>query len=122
MKQEKIDLLREFILNNDITNEAKTSILFGGADISIVSKLPTQNNSFYGDPLFVITKFSKELSWLIFQLKEIFKEELDYFNKYSFYGRLAESANKSISINSENLTTILLAIIDEAEKINKETE
>jgi hypothetical protein len=122
MKQEKIDLLREFILTMDITNEAKKSILFGGADISIVSKLPTQKNSFYGEPLLVVTKFSKELSWLIFQLKEIFKEDLDYMNKYPFYGRLAESANKSISINSENLTRILLAVIDEAEKMSKDTE
>jgi hypothetical protein len=122
MKQEKIDLLREFILTKDITNEAKKSILFGGADISIVSKLPTQKNSFYGEPLLVVTKFSKELSWLIFQLKEIFKEDLDYMNKYPFYGRLAESANKSISINSENLTRILLAVIDEAEKMSKDTE
>ncbi len=122
MKQEKIDELREFILTKDITNEAKKTILFGGADISIVSKLPTHKNSFYGDPLFVVTKFSKELSWLIFQLKDLFNEDLDYMNKYPFYGRLAESANKSININSENLTKILLDILDEAEKMGKETE
>lgn len=122
MKQEKINILREFILTKDITNEAKISILFGGAEISIVSKLPIQKNSFYGDPLFVVTKFSKELSWLIFQLKEIFKNDLDYMNKYPFYGRLAESANKSIGINSEDLTSILLAVIDEAEKMSIDTE
>ncbi len=122
MKQEKIDVLREFILTKDITNEAKKTILFGGADISIVSKLPDQKNSFYGDPQFVVTKFSKELSWLIFQLKELFKEDLDYMNKYPFYGRLAESANKSISIDSQNLTKILLDILEEAEKMSKETE
>lgn len=122
MKQEKIDVLREFILTKDITNEAKKTILFGGADISIVSKLPDQKNSFYGDPQFVVTKFSKELSWLIFHLKELFKEDLDYMNKYPFYGRLAESANKSISIDSKNLTKILLDILEEAEKMSKETE
>ena len=122
MKQDKIDMLREFILTQDITKEAKKTILFGGADISIVSKLPTHKNSFYGDPLFVVTKFSKELSWLIFKLKDLFNEDLDYMNKYPFYGRLAESANKSININSENLTKILLDILDEAEKTSKETE
>jgi hypothetical protein len=122
MKQEKIDLLREIIWSKDITHEAKKTILFGGADISIVSKLPTQKDSFYGDPLYVVTKFSKEISWLIYQLKEIFNDDLDYMNKYPFYGRLAKSANKSISINSENLKKILLDILDEAEKMSKESE
>ena len=119
MKQKKIDILREIILTKDITHEAKKTILFGGADISFVSKIPTQKNSFYGDPLYVVTKFSKELSWLIYKLKEIFNEDLDYMNKYSFYGRLAECANKSIS---ENLKKILLDILDEAEKMSKESE
>jgi hypothetical protein len=122
MKQKKIDILREIILNKDLTHEVKKTILFGGADISIVSKLPYQKNSFYGDPLYVVTKFSKELSWLIYKLKEIFNEDLDYMNKYPFYGRLAESANKSISKNSENLKKILLDILDEAEKMSKESE
>lgn len=122
MKQEKIDILRECILTKDITNEAKNSILFGGADISIVPELPTQKNSFYGDPLFVVTRFPKELSWLIYQLKEIFIDDLDYINKYPFYIQLAESANKSISINNENLTSILIAILDEAEKMIKAFE
>jgi hypothetical protein len=122
MKQKKIDILREIILNKDLTHEVKNTILFGGADISIVSKLPYQKNSFYGDPLYVVTKFSKELSWLIYKLKEIFNEDLDYMNKYPFYGRLAERANKSISRNSENLKTILLDILDEAEKMSKESD
>ncbi len=122
MKQQKIDILREIILTKDITHEAKKTILFGGADISIVSKLPTQKDSFYGDPQYVVTKFSKEISWLIFQLKEIFNDDLDYMNKYPFYGRLAESANKSISSNNENLRKILLDIIDEAEKMSNESE
>ncbi len=122
MKQQKIDILREIILTKDITHEAKKTILFGGADISIVSKLPTQKDRFYGDPQYVVTKFSKEISWLIFQLKEIFNDDLDYMNKYPFYGRLAESANKSISSNNENLRKILLDIIDEAEKMSNESE
>ena len=122
MKQKKIDILWEIILTKDITHEAKKTILFGGADISIVSKLPTQKNSFYGDPLYEVTKFSKELSWLIYKLKEIFNEDLEYMNKFPFYGCLAESANKSISINSENLKKILLDILDEAEKMSKESE
>ena len=120
MKQEKINALREIILTKDISKEAKKSDLFGGADVSIVPKLPDKKNSFYGEPQFVVTKHSKELSWLIFQLKEVFKENLDYLNKYSFYGRLAERANKSIGMNRKNLKKMLFDVLDEAEKISIE--
>ena len=64
-------------MTKDIISQAKKNILYGGADISIVSKLPDQKISFYGDPQFVVTKFSKKMSWLIFKLKELFKEDLD---------------------------------------------
>jgi len=122
MKQEKIDALREIILTKDLRKESNNTILFGGADISIVAKLPDKKDGFYGDPQFVVTKYAKELSWLVFQLKEIFKEDLDYMNKYPFYGRLAERANKSIGLNEENLKTLLLDVLDEAEKMSEETK
>lgn len=122
MKQDKINILRQTITTKDITQEASKSNLFGGADISIVPKLPIQKNKFYGDPLYVVTKYSKELSWLIYQLKDVFNDDLDYMNKYPFYGRLAERANESIRINSENLNKLLLDVLDEAEKMSKENE
>ena len=115
MKQEKINTIREIILNEDIGKLSRNSSLFGGADISIVPKLPDNKDDFYSSPQFVVTNYAKELSWLIFKLKEIFNEDLDYMNKYSFYGRLAERANKSIETKGDNLTTILLDVLDEAE-------
>ena len=122
MKQTKLNELRELIKKNEVTKLSKSTPLFGGADISIVSKTPNINDGFYGSPQFVITKYSKELSWLIFQLKEIFKDDLEYMNKYPFYGHLAERANKSISMNSDDLKKILLVVLDEAEKMSKEIE
>ena len=119
MKQTKLNELRDSIKKNEVTKLSKSTPLFGGADISIVSKTPNINNDFYGSPLFTITKYSKELSWLIYQLKDVFNDELDYMNKYPFYGRLAERANKSIELNGENLNKILTDVLDEAEEINK---
>ena len=122
MKQENINALREIILTEDIGKLSKKSPLFGGADISIVAKLPDKKDDFYGDPQFVVSKYSKELSWLVFKLKEIFKDDLDYLNKYPFYGRLAERAKKSIEFDSENLNNILLDVLDEADIMCKETK
>ncbi len=119
MKQDKLKALREIISKNEVENISIKTSLFGGADISIVSKKPVSKDGFYGNPQFVETKYSKELSWLIFQLKEIFKDELDYLNKYPFYGRLAEKANKSIELNGDNLSKLLNDVLDEAEEINK---
>lgn len=122
MKQEKLKSLRETILNNKVIDASKKSALFGGADISIVSKRPSKTDSFNGNPQFVVTKYSKELSWLIYQLKEIFNNNLDYISKYPFYGRLAEKANKSIELHGENLNQLLLDVLEEAEKMNTEME
>ncbi len=122
MKKDKINRLREIVLTKDITNLSKNTRLFGGADVSIVSKLPDLKEDFYGNPQYVVTKFSKELSWLIFQLKEIFTDELDYLNKYPFYGRLAEKANESIKLKGDNLNTIMTDVLEEAEKMSKEAE
>ena len=120
MKQTNLNELRESIKNNKVTKLSKSTPFFGGADISIVSKIPNLNDDFYGSTKFVITKYAKELSWLIYQLKDVFTDELDYLNKYPFYGRLAERANKSIELNGEDLNIMLTDVLDEAEEMNKE--
>jgi hypothetical protein len=122
MKLIKLNIIREKIINNNFLESAKKQTLFGGADISILSEKPAKKDNLYNEPQYVVTKYSKELSWLIFELKDVFKENLNYFNKYSFYGRLAEKANKSIELNGDNLNQLLLDVLDEAEIIAKEME
>ncbi len=39
MRRDKLNALREIIFKNEVTNLSKKTLLFGGADISIVSKL-----------------------------------------------------------------------------------
>ena len=102
MRQEKIENLRELINTKDILIESQHTTLFAGADISVVTILPVKKSSILGEPQYVVTKNAKELSWSIFKLKEIFSEEIDYLNKFPFYGCLAERANKSIKLNNDN--------------------
>lgn len=63
-----------------------------------------------------INNLNNPSSW-----KEVFKEDLDYINKYPFYGRFAESANMSITLKGGELKDLLLDVLDEAEKMSEET-
>lgn len=73
---------------------------WGGADVIITSKnIKTKNDNIVissqksaPKTRLVVTKHSKELSWLFYELKNIFQKELDYISKYDFYGLLAQKA------------------------------
>jgi len=90
-----------------------------GADVEIHTIEKVNKNSFYPENRFVLTEFSKELSWLFFQLRDIFYKDnlIDFSNKEEFFGRLANAANRYIKrtgtekIDAKNL---LLAVIHEA--------
>lgn len=61
----------------------------------------------------VETVYAEQLSTLIFSLKDVFNNDLDYFNKYEFYGRLADAANSQLQ-HSDNYEALRLAVIREA--------
>ena len=61
----------------------------------------------------VETAYTEQLSTLIFSLKDVFNNDLDYFNKYEFYGRLAVAANSQLQ-HSDNYEALRLAVIREA--------
>lgn len=64
----------------------------------------------------VVTKHSKELSWLFEQLRDIFLDQIDYASKYDFYGALAQSAIDYINENkgNEDPQELLLAVLNTA--------
>ena len=101
----QIDNLKRRIEAVDITMEAKAVKEWGGADVIIKSKLDENTRKWLGDQpqvislqntkprrRAVITEYSKELSWLFYQLRDLFSESIDYISKYDFYGLLAQSA------------------------------
>ena len=102
---EKLDELERKIESGDISKEASTIKEWGGADVIISRRLndnvkewlgnqPSVISSQKSEPKrrAIITEFSKELSWLFFQIRDIYAGEIDYISKYDFYGLLAQTA------------------------------
>lgn len=131
----QIEDLKRRIETTDISMDARNVKEWGGADVIISSRLSNSIKTWLGDqPLVispqktepqrraVITQYSKELSWLFYQLKEIFAGEIDYISKYDFYGLLAQSAIDCLKVKQENAkcNELLNAVIDKARSLCKE--
>ncbi len=96
-----------------------------GADVAIVSELPdSESNDFYPGPRFVVTKSSRELSWLFERLREIFLDVDGYGQlKEEIFGRLGNSANRYLAKHSDVGTKQLLsAVMHEAFSISEEID
>ena len=93
---------------------------WGGADVVIgppPRPVPTVDG-FYPDPDYVATKHHRELSWLFEQLRDLFAPYIDYMNKYEFYGRLADSANRFISTSGDEVQQdVLQSVLHEANSL-----
>ena len=84
--------------------------LFAGAGV-IVRKPGGEADG--GSITAVETQHAKEVSAMIFALKAVFENDLDYFNKYEFYGRLADAANDQL-YRGDDLSAIRKAVLAEA--------
>jgi len=130
----KLDEVERKIESGDFLKEVNSVKEWVGADVIISSQLNDRIKTWLGDqPLVlslqktepqrraVITKYSKELSWLLNQLKEIFAREIDYISKYDFYGLLAQSAIDYLEVNQENVkcNELLNVVIDKARSFCK---
>ena len=102
---EKLDYLELKIWSGNIVREASSIMEWAGSDVIISSQLNDSIKEWFGDQFAVntpekteprrravITEFSKELSWLFYQLKDIFAGELNYISKPVFYGMLAQTS------------------------------
>ena len=83
----------------------KGKSIWGGADVIIAEKTSKELNNWLGNqPLvisfqtsapmrrLVVTQHAVELSWLFIQLRELYRDRIDYISKYDFYGELAQKA------------------------------
>ena len=95
----------------DISQAAANTMFFYGAGI-VVSDKPIQNelHKWYGK-VYVVTPFAKELSWTIERLRDIYSDNIKSWNRESFYGTIADVANKFIAIDPNNLLGLLMAVI-----------
>jgi hypothetical protein len=68
-----------------------------GADTIITSDFGPTEHGFLGHDLIVRTRHASAMTWLFFNLRDTFGDELDSGNKYRFYGDLAMAAIKHLS-------------------------
>ena len=96
---EKLDRIKKIIRYKQ--NIPKSNELFGGANLIIIkddySIYDKDHNEKYLQDFVIRTRFCEELSWFIFELKDIFSETIDSLNKYEFYYLIGETINKSFS-------------------------
>jgi hypothetical protein len=132
MRQEipkKLDELQQRIESKDFVSEARSVKQWGGADVIISRRLTDSIKEWRGDqPVVisyqeteprrraVITEYSKELSWLFYELKAIFAGEIDHVSKYDFYGLLAQSALDYLDAHKGKVKCdqLLTAVLDMA--------
>ncbi|HSQ89702.1 hypothetical protein, partial [Romboutsia sp.] len=64
----------------------------------------------------------KELSWLFYQLKDIFAGELNYISKPVFYGMLAQTSIDYLEKNKEDVKydQLLFSVLDKARSFSNE--
>lgn len=99
-----LEILEEKIRSRDFKEESNIKE-WEGADVVISEKMTPSLKKWIDNSLIliktqdysphkrvVITKCSKELSWLFYQLKDTFKDDIDYLSKYDFYAFLAQNA------------------------------
>jgi len=118
MNELKVKLTR--LRDQVLSGEYGIALDWGGADVVIgpSSRPMPADEGFYPDAQYVATKHHRELSWLFEQLRDLFTPYVDFMNKYEFYGRLADSANRFITKSGDDeQTEVLRAVLHEADSM-----
>jgi len=105
----KLDRLRKTIEEGKFPTDSPE---FGGANLIITKD---RNRNYGSSDIVVYSEHASSLSWLVFELKEIYADELDYHNKYFFYPFIGEVINRTL-VNEDLIFETMLTVIDEIEK------
>ena len=85
---------------------------FAGAGL-IITDDPTYTG--HSDDVVICTPHAGALGWLVYELKEIYKEKIDYMNKYAFYPLIGDIIKETFS-NEGELIDSMVMVIDEIER------
>jgi hypothetical protein len=133
--QKQIEELKRQIENDNFSVENENIDDWGGADVIITRKMNDDFKAWLGDqPIvissqknmprrrLVVTEYSKELTYLFYQLQKIFSEKIDYISKYDFYGSLAQSAIDYLKENEnpQNPKELLIEVLNTAKRFYEE--
>ena len=105
----RVKKLREEVVNNPVI---KNTELFQGGNLIITNDKTRKSKP---HDIIVYTNDAIELSWLIFKLKDLFQDDIDYVNKYSFYTHIGNLINQAIK-KRLNLKQQMLYVIDNLDK------
>lgn len=136
---EQLDRLSQKIEKKVFLDEGRKYDEWRGADVIISNTLSKEIDNWLSTQPFhvfpyyycgfphpkrraIITEYSKELSWLFCQLRDIFINFLDFYMKYNFYGQLAQSAQNYIqSVKTPECNVLLNVVLNEAIKFVKKS-
>ena len=104
----------------------RSEITWGGADVVVV--FPEYNtlsgnaeSNFNPDSTsktIVVSEYAAEIAWVLLELKEIYKQHINYLNKYMFYGEIAERAIQILNQTQGNtdIRCLLKEMVRESKK------
>jgi len=101
----QLNLLKEKILKEEYKEYKKE---WGGAGIIVTSNKEDDRKA----DIKIITKHAKPITYLLYKLKDIYKEYIDYSNKREFYAYVVNIIDKEGLEREENSGKILIHIID----------
>ena len=102
---ERLKLLREKILNDEYKKGKRE---WGGAGLIITSNTGDKRKA----EIKIVTKHAKPITYLLYQLKDIYKEDIDYFNKRKFYEDIVTLIDKEDLEKEEDSKKVLLELIE----------
>lgn len=102
MKHDEINQLEKSIVLGEW--KPTQDHLFSGADICICHQMP---NNPKPSATYVVSKDAATISSLIFTMKNICADEIDYLSKYRFYGLMADAANRALAANAPLKNTLV---------------
>ena len=112
-KRKVLDVLSKKILDEQTPTDKK----WDGADVVITSSQPeTSAGGFYPGQRYVVTPNAPQLSWLFYQLRDVFSDLYDGTTKIEFWGRLANASLRYQNKcgGNENQRDLLFAVLHEA--------
>jgi len=109
MKNKALNQLRQKVEKGQFPNDHKE---FGGADLIITNDKDRNHEEHI---TMVYTEHAAAMSWLVYQLKDIYDGDLNWKNKYDFYPFIGELVNESLT-SQEKLFDSMLYVIDVIEE------
>ena len=82
---------------------------FAGTGLIITDSKEYKGND---DDIVIYTKHAGALSWLVFQMKHIFRSNLDHRSKCVFYGQIGSIIQSNFK-NDGDLMDVMLMIVEE---------